>query len=258
MPVGFEEAEGDNPGLAAAQPDAPALRLRFMFEKRGDMRFLSHLEVMRTFARAVQRAGLRVQHTQGFNPHPKIVFSHALPVGVESRAELVDIPILEIGGPLRLLDVFRKIQRALPKGLRPWAAWRLERGAPAAANTLAAAVYEITLPADVSAPRADEIESAVLGALAADSIEIERRRKGKLIRFDARPAILDFELTGPAQSPERALRLCLRYGEGAMPKVFDILAVCLGFSREECLRATVRKIGVKRRAGSSRTVSHGI
>ncbi len=134
-----------------------------MFEKRGDMRFLSHLEVMRTFARAVQRAGLRVQHTQGFNPHPKIVFSHALPLGVESRAELVDIPILEIGGPLRLLDVFRKIQRARPEGLRPWAAWRLERGAPAAANTLSAAVYEISLPANVSAPRAGRMATEARG-----------------------------------------------------------------------------------------------
>ncbi|MEE9241502.1 MAG: TIGR03960 family B12-binding radical SAM protein [bacterium] len=266
VPVGFEgNAAEDNPGLAAAQPDVSVSRFRFMFEKKGDLRFLSHLEMLRTFIRAVQRAGYRIEHSRGFHPHPKIVFSHALPVGFESRAELVDISLLETDGPFRLLEVFRKIQKELPGGLRPWAVWKLERGETSSANALSAATYEITLHPDswVSAAQwADEAEAAISRVLSAETITIERKRKEKIIRFDARPAIADFEVSGQARRPDGkpALRLSLtlRYGEGAKPRISEILATCLGFSQEDCLRAHVRKLGVRWKVGKSRNVEYAI
>ena len=263
VPVGFEDAADDNPALAAMQPDVPVSRFRFKFEKWGDMRFLSHLEILRTFSRAIQRVGLRVEHTRGFNPHPKIVFSGALPVGVESRAEFVDIPLLETNGQFRILDVFRAIQKSLPEGLRPWAAWKLAPGAQSAANSLLAAVYEIKIELNKrdSAHR-DKIEAAVLKALASDSIEMSRIRKGKTIIFDARPAIAGLETgkteQGPEGNPFLELFLTLRYGDGTKPKVSDILATCLGLSPDECLRTQIRKIGVQRKAGASRTLKNVI
>ncbi|MBT5946200.1 MAG: DUF2344 domain-containing protein, partial [Nitrospinaceae bacterium] len=263
VPVGFEDAANDNPALAALQPDVPVSRFRFMFEKWGDMRFLSHLEILRTFSRAIQRAGLRVEHTRGFNPHPKIVFSSALPVGVESRAEFVDIPLLETDGEFRILDVFRAIQNALPEGLRPWAAWKLAPGAKGVANSLLAAVYEIKIELDERNPaHQDNIEAAVLGVMASESIEMSRIRKGKTIIFDARPAIAGLETGKTAQGAEGKsfleLYLTLRYGDGTKPKVFDILATCLGLSPEECLRTQIRKIGVQRKAGLSRALENVI
>jgi len=263
VPVGFEDAQEDNPGIAAAQPEAPVTRFRLMFEKKGDLRFLSHLEILRTFSRALQRARLRVEHTRGFNPHPKIVFSHALPLGFESRAELIDIPLLETNGKFKILEVFRKIQDALPSGLRPWAVWKLEPGVSGAGNVLAAAVYEISFSPDWLECRPDvesEIEAAVYRTLAAESIEISRIRKGKMIRFDARPAILNIEIKKTvlrtAGKATLQLYLTLRYGDGAKPKVSEILATCLGFSPEDCLRIQVRKIGIRRKAGDSRALKN--
>ncbi len=266
VPVGFEgNATEDNPGLAAAQPDAPVSRFRLMFEKTGDLRFLSHLEILRTFIRAVQRAGYRIEHSRGFHPHPKIVFSHALPLGFESRAELVDIALLETEGPFRLLEVFRKIQKELPEGLRPWAAWKLEPGGLSSANALSAATYEIILrPERVGnvAQWVCETEAAVSRALSAETIEIERKRKGKIIHFDARSAIADFEVSGqagyPDGKPALRLSLTLRYGEGAKPKISEILATCLGLTQDDCLRAHVRKLGVRWKAGKPRDVEYAI
>lgn len=260
VPVGFEgDAIEDNPGLAVLQPDAPISRVRFMFEKAGDFRFLSHLEVLRTYIRAVQRAGYRVEHSKGFNPHPRIVFSQALPVGFESRAELVDIPLLETYGPLNLLQAFRDIKNALPDGLRPWAAWKVKRGDDSAANALSAATYEIFL--NQSIPQR-HLEDSISRTIAAESIPLTRMRKGKTIRFDARPAIVDIQFKGTAYGPDgkpaHRLVLSLRYGEGTKPKILEILATCLSLSHEECLRALVRKFGVRWKVGKSRNVEYAI
>jgi len=263
VPVGFEDAQEDTPGIAAAPPEAPVARYRFLFEKKGDLRFLSHLEVLRTFSRALQRARLRVEHTQGFNPHPKIVFSQALPVGIESRVELIDIPLLETHGKFKILELFRKTQDALPAGLRPWAVWKLEPGVPSAGNALASAIYELVIPPELLEFKSDgvnEIETAVYRTLCAESIEIKRIRKGKMIQFDARPAILDFKIKKPApettERPTMKLYLSLRYGDGTKPKIAEILAACLGFSSEDCLRIQIRKIGFQRKTGDSRTMKN--
>lgn len=254
VPLGFEGAGEDNPGLAAEQPNVPVRRFRFIYEKRGDLRFLSHLEVLRAFNRAVQRAGYRMEHTRGFNPHPKIVFSPPLPVGVESRAEVVDIPLLELAGPLRLGEVFRRLKIALPEGLKPRAGWELAGGEPSAANAVQASIYEISLPPEARPDRA-RLERAVGQALASPSIMLERERKGRTVRFDARPAIARFSVT---PGPRPRLVLTLRNGEGAAPKIPELLSRCLGLSPEECLRAQVRKAAVRWKAENPRPVAHAL
>jgi radical SAM-linked protein len=62
-------------------------KLKAMFSKTGDMRFISHLDLMRLFQRAVRRSDLPVTMTKGFSPHLKISVTRALKLGVESCAE---------------------------------------------------------------------------------------------------------------------------------------------------------------------------
>ena len=258
VPVGFEGARDDNPGLAEAQPNAPIRKFRFLYEKSGDLRFLSHLEILRTFIRAIQRAGHRLEHSKGFNPHPKIVFSHALPVGVESPAQVVDFSLLETDGRIRVGDLFRSLKRELPGGLKPRAGWRIEGKAISSANALSAATYEVSLLREdlgSSGARDSRIEAAIGDLMKEKSIEISRERKGKIKRFDARPAIAGFSMK-PSTNARVRLQLTLRYGEGAKPKVTEILARCFGLSPEGCLRARICKIAVQWRAGASRATEH--
>ena len=44
--------------------------LRVFFEKRGNIRYISHLDLMRTMTRAIRRSGIPLWYTEGFNPHP--------------------------------------------------------------------------------------------------------------------------------------------------------------------------------------------
>ena len=57
----------------------------------GMAKFISHLDLLRCFERAILRSGLPVEYSQGFNPHQKMTFALPLPVGVTSECEAVDI-----------------------------------------------------------------------------------------------------------------------------------------------------------------------
>lgn len=72
-------------------PEPRAIRLKFI--KVGNLQFISHLDLQRTFQRVIVRSGVPVWYTQGFNPHAKMVFCMPLPVGVESECEFLDIKI---------------------------------------------------------------------------------------------------------------------------------------------------------------------
>ena len=66
---------------------------RLLFEKTGRSVWISHLDLMRLFQRAFKRAGLKLKHTQGYNPRPSVSIALPLSVGVESECELLDFDL---------------------------------------------------------------------------------------------------------------------------------------------------------------------
>ena len=78
--------------------DAPTLikqKISFRFAKLGSARFFSHHDIMRHFERGFKRAGLQVLHSRGFNPRPRMVFPHPLPLGVASLCEEIEVEFSE-------------------------------------------------------------------------------------------------------------------------------------------------------------------
>lgn len=69
--------------------------IRIKFQKVNVLKFISHLDLCRTMKSALLRSGVPVWYTEGFNPHPKMVFSLPLSIGTESECEYVDIKITE-------------------------------------------------------------------------------------------------------------------------------------------------------------------
>ena len=67
--------------------------VRIRFSKTGKVKYISHLDLCRTFRTAFVRAGIPIWYSQGFNPHPKMVFATTVAVGHESFCELLDIKI---------------------------------------------------------------------------------------------------------------------------------------------------------------------
>ena len=87
---------------------------RALFEKTGNARYISHLDLMRLFQRAFKRAGLPLTHTQGFNPRPSVSIALPLSLGVESRCELLDFD-LEV--TLDCGEIREKLNASLVEGV---------------------------------------------------------------------------------------------------------------------------------------------
>jgi radical SAM-linked protein len=88
--------------------------LRIKFAKRGNLQYISHLDLMRNFTRYIIRSGLPVWYTEGFHPIPKLTFAMSLSVGAESECEYLDIKLLQM---LELSKVKAMLQRVMPNEL---------------------------------------------------------------------------------------------------------------------------------------------
>jgi len=89
-------------------------KIDFVFSKTGWMKYISHLDLMRLFARAMRRADLPLKITEGFNPHPKLSLKRALKLGLESDSEQGSI-ILKI--PVSPQEFKIRLQAQLPEGI---------------------------------------------------------------------------------------------------------------------------------------------
>jgi len=89
-------------------------KIKFTYSKKGNARWLSHLELMQVFRRAFRRAGLSVEYSQGFHPHMKMSLGNALKVGAESEGETGEV-ILKSDDEIIIDNAFKRI--ILPEGL---------------------------------------------------------------------------------------------------------------------------------------------
>ncbi len=80
-----------------------ATKVRLRFAKCGELRLVSHHDLMRCLERMLRRAAIPMATTHGFNPRPKITFALALGLGIEGRAEVVDLELSEPMDPSALL-----------------------------------------------------------------------------------------------------------------------------------------------------------
>ena len=79
------------------------------------MRYISHLDLMRLFTRAMRRAELPLKMSEGFSPHPKLSLKRALKLGLESEDEEACI-VLKF--PVEPDDFKNRLQKQLPEGIQ--------------------------------------------------------------------------------------------------------------------------------------------
>ena len=121
------------------------MKLRMQITKDRDIRFISHLEYVRTIERAIRRAKLPAAYSEGFNPHLKFSLASALGVGVVSYTEFVEIELAE---PMEVEVAAKALDKALPRGIRVLAADAVANNTAALMAEAAGASYVVTLPYD--------------------------------------------------------------------------------------------------------------
>ncbi|MFA4992159.1 MAG: TIGR03936 family radical SAM-associated protein [Candidatus Omnitrophota bacterium] len=91
------------------------MKIEASYCKKGVLKYISHLDIVRLFQRAVRRSGLPVTLSQGFTPHYKIGFSNALKLGVESEAEKA---VFSVDRWIDAEDFKNRINEQLPEGIK--------------------------------------------------------------------------------------------------------------------------------------------
>ena len=216
---------------------------RLLFEKRGDAVYLSHLDLMRVFQRAFKRADILIWHSQGFSPRAYVSIALPLPVGMESRCEILDFEIED--GAVELPALAGRLNAVLPAGIRVLSAYESARKV----KELTRLQAEVTLEYDGGIP---EGAQQALGALfARESIVITKHSKKGDEEVDIKPLLHSLEMTARNQNELRlVLRIVRRRIRSCNPQllVSAIETVSAGAEAGFCPHPTA---GNLRRAGKS-------
>ncbi len=156
-------------------------KVRIYFEKVGDARFLSHLDVMRTMERALRRAQLPVRFSEGMNPKVRMSFPTAIPLGMASGVEVMEI---QLPPALSVREIRDRLAAELPAGLTPWGGDALYAGEKWAVKELR---YELR-SGDGDLPTPEEVKKFC----ARETIPVERRGK----EVDLKPLLRTMEHDG--------------------------------------------------------------
>jgi radical SAM-linked protein len=177
------------------------IRLRVRYAQHDKVRFLSSRDMARVAERAVRRAGLPVAYSEGFSPRPRLHFGLALSTGYESEAEYLDLDLdPERPGPRDPEAVAEALEPCLPRGVQITAIGEIGAGEPSLQDAVTSTAWWAEVredPGSLSA-RAERL-------LRSDRHEIEIVRKGKQLREDLRPLLLDLRVRPvEARSPRGA------------------------------------------------------
>ena len=225
----------------------PVQRVRFSFEKRGDMKYLSHLETAKVISRAFRRMNAPVRYSSGFHPSPKMSFASPLPVGVESLDEYMDVefegggwapatPMLHRGTPAKhcngkpIEGLISGMNRVLPEGIKVKEAGIISLQLPSASAIITSQRYRVFLN---KGPVKSDIKKETLDRVLRDfmnmeAVVIEIERQGEKKTVDARPLIKELSL-----SVDMTLDFVLEKTEGLSVKPHELLGRVLGFPRSD-------------------------
>ncbi len=217
-------------------------RLRIRWGKSARYRYMSHLDNLRLIERAIRRARLPVQFSQGFNPSMKLSFGPPLPLGFTSEAEFVDIT-LETNFMMYMLDSLRN---TLPEGVTIVDAQVILGKGQSLSALLNRAAYEVDAAGVM--PQAD-LEAALSKIVGEETFVVNRVGKNDTTQVDIRPAIFDLRTNG------EKLSIVLGIGEGGYARPSEILECVFGAELSHYLSHKVHRADMFRISETGEKIS---
>jgi radical SAM-linked protein len=160
-------------------------KVRIRFRKGGDLRLVSHHDLMQCFERMLRRANLPFRCTQGFNPQPRLVFALSLPLGIVGGDEVVE---LELSEELPVDELLQRLARQAPAGLEIKSVRRIDAKAHGQPSRVS---YRLDVPCEHS----NDLPRRISQLLAAAEFWIERTRP-RPRRINLRAFLADLRLVG--------------------------------------------------------------
>ncbi len=160
------------------------------FTKESEIKFISHLDLMRTLQRAIRRAELPVEYSKGFNPHMNLSIAQPLSVGVYSEGEYMDLVLREEMEEREIMD---KLNKSCPRGIRILSVHKViqkgDKKVPQAMALIDAASYTIKIKYN----SLDKLEKSMKELLNMPQwVTVKKSKKGEK-EVDIKALIKDFK-----------------------------------------------------------------
>ena len=194
--------------------------MRAKFYKIGSLQYISHLDLVRTMTRNINRAGIPGWYTQGYNPRLKLTFSLPLSIGTQSECEFFDMRLVE---PMAFDEVKNRINATLTDEMQVVDVYESDKKF----SDIAWAEYEIVM----TSPKLDNTTAVALEGLYNNPLTLVKRSKSGDKEVDISPYI--------------DLRSC-EYGDGCIHIKALLSADSANYLNPEYLiKAADSKLGVR-------------
>ena len=147
-------------------------KVRVKFTKGPEVKFISHLDTIRTFERAIRRSGIPIAYSSGYNPRMRLAWGPPLSVGIESSCELVDLFMETWVNPGRLKET---LAPSFPKGFDIIEAEIADAKGPSLDTYLNRAEYSVL----IQSGQAEQLRHKAEEILKRENIDVEK--KGKIV-----------------------------------------------------------------------------
>ncbi len=229
----------ERPEQVAPEAKDPVQRLRFRIGRTDESRFLSHLEAMNAWIRALRRARAPMAYSQGFHAHPKVEFSAAMPLGEESTGEYMDIRLEE---QVDMAELYARLQSTVPRGFLVLGVAEVPLNTASLMSSVQRARYTLVSTADRKelAQRVEELMSREeipvprrVKMRAGGKRGMGRKRRVKTIKdIDIRPLIGGLSVRGEPGLAKLDFEAVCVEGRMAKPKeILKLLGLDEGSSR---------------------------
>lgn len=220
-------------------------RLRISFSRGEALKYISHLDIIRLWERALRRAQIRLAYSEGFSPHPRISLAAPLSVGITSEAELMDVTVANQVSPHWFSAA---AGQQLPAGMEIGSVYPIAPRVPSLQAQVRFAEYEVDIETEKGTA---EIEATISHILALEQLPWHHYRDTGRRDYDLRVLIDDIWLAGPEHGGYTiGMRLrCDSNGSGRPEQV----AAALGFTGHPCaIRRTKLVLNAGTRPGIKR------
>jgi len=217
-----------------ARATAAQARVRLTYTKLGRARFIGSLELTTLFHRAARRAGLPIAFSQGYHPLPRFAFGPALPVGVESHGEFVDLDLTE---PFSAEVVRAQLDGQFPDGMRIVDAQSVPLRGKSIGAQIAAFSYRVDVRHLINGDGGAHFRARIAAFCEASDFSLTKHAKGTHRVINARPYVAALRMSDPG-----IIETTILFGSTGTLKPTDLLGTMLGLDAQDARALPVHKI----------------
>ena len=228
----------------------PGCRVRLGYRKGREVRFISHLDLLRELERTLRRAEAPVLYSEGFSPRPRLSAGPPLALGWTSHAEWIDAELAGDWPEDRLAALLADLNRCVAPGIQFFVAGTVPAHQESLVAAITQAVYLARLPNPPFDTSLGELEAATRRFLSADTVTVRRERKAqrgqeaRVREMDIRSLVYDLAVLG-----DDRIELTLATADNGSVKPTEVLGAALGLSQAKLPLIQIHKLAASCASG---------